>query len=93
MRPHARAALFAVGPGQLELGAALIASWAVQAASTPSGQRALGIEVDPELRFASRDGFAATVDYGVLFPGAGFDGSALPAKPAQVLRARVGFAF
>jgi hypothetical protein len=70
----------------------VIASWAVQAASTPSGDRALGLEIDPELRYASRDGFAATVDYGVLLPGAGFDGT-LAARAAQVLRVRLGFQF
>jgi uncharacterized protein (TIGR04551 family) len=95
VRPHARATLVEVGTGRLEAGAALIASWAVEAASTPSGARALGIELDPELRFASRDGFAATVDYGVLFPGAAFDNPTahLEAKPAQVVRARLAFAF
>jgi hypothetical protein len=29
----------------------------------------------------------------VLFPGAAFDNTMLDARPAQVLRARVGFAF
>jgi hypothetical protein len=93
IRPHARVRLLTAGSGHLEAGAALIASWAVEAASTPGGQRALGIEIDPELRFASRDGFAATVDYGVLFPGAGFNNTMLEARPAQVIRARLGFAF
>ena len=93
LRPHIRAALLAVGTGRLEAGAALIASWAVEPSSTPSGQRSLGVELDPELRYASRDGFAATVDYGVLFPGAGFDGTTLKAQPAQVLRARLAFVF
>ncbi|MBV8761393.1 MAG: TIGR04551 family protein [Deltaproteobacteria bacterium] len=93
VRPHLRTRLMTVGVGHLEAGAALIASWAVEAASTPSGQKALGIELDPELRYASRDGFAATIDYGVLFPGAGFNNTMLEAKPAQVLRARLAFAF
>jgi uncharacterized protein (TIGR04551 family) len=93
IRPHVRATLLAVGTGHLELGAALIASWAVEATSTPSGQRPLGVEIDPELRFASRDGFAATIDYGVLLPGAAFNNTMLDAKPAQVVRARLGFAF
>jgi len=93
LRPHVRAALFDVGAGHLEAGAALIASWAVEATSTPSGQRPLGIELDPELRYASHDGFAATLDYGVLFPGAAFDNTNLKAQPAQVVRARLVFAF
>jgi uncharacterized protein (TIGR04551 family) len=93
LRPHVRTALFDVGAGHLEAGAALIASWAVEATSTPSGQRPLGIELDPELRYASRDGFAATLDYGVLFPGAAFDNTNLKAQPAQVVRLRLVFAF
>lgn len=93
LRPHVRAAMFTVGTGRLEAGAALIASWAVDATSTPGGQRALGVELDPELRYASRDGLAVTVDYGVLFPGAGFDNTMLKAQPAQVIRARVVFGF
>ncbi len=95
VRPHLRALLMKVGVGRLEAGAAVIASWAVEATSTPSGQRPLGIEVDPELRYANRDGFAATIDYGVLFPGSAFDNPTanLQAKPAQVIRARLAFAF
>jgi uncharacterized protein (TIGR04551 family) len=93
LRPHLRLALAELGAGRFEAGAALIASWAVEATSTPSGARALGIELDPELRYASRDGFAATLDYGVLFPGAAFDNTNLKAQPAQVVRARLVFAF
>ena len=95
LRPHAFATLVEAGSGRVEAGAALIASWAVEPTSTPSGQRALGVELDPELRYASRDGFAATIDYGVLFPGAGFDNPTahLEARTAQVLRARLVFMF
>lgn len=95
VRPHVRATVFTVGTGRLELGAALIASWAVEAASTPSGQKALGVELDPEVRYVSRDGFAATFDYGVFLPGAAFDNPTdnLTAKPAQIVRVRLGFGF
>jgi uncharacterized protein (TIGR04551 family) len=93
VRPHGKIAVLAAGNGRLELGAALLAAWAVEATSTPSGARALGIELDPELRYASRDGFAATIDYGLLLPGAAWDNTNLSAKPAQVVRARLGFAF
>jgi uncharacterized protein (TIGR04551 family) len=93
VRPHVRAALLAIGAGRLEVGAALVASWAVEATSTPSGQSPLGVEIDPELRYASREGFAATFDYGVLVPGAAFDNTMLKARPAQVVRLRLGFAF
>jgi uncharacterized protein (TIGR04551 family) len=93
VRPHVRARLLSAGTGHLEAGLAMIASWAVEATSTPSGQRALGVELDPELRYASRDGFALTLDYGLLLPGAGFNNTMLEAKPAQVIRARLAFAF
>jgi uncharacterized protein (TIGR04551 family) len=93
VRPHVRATLLVVGAGHLEASATLIASWAVEATSTPSGQRPLGVELDPELRYASRDGFAATLDYGVLMPGSGFDNTMLKAQPAQAMRLRLGFAF
>ncbi|HEY1557083.1 MAG TPA: TIGR04551 family protein [Kofleriaceae bacterium] len=95
LRPHVRTTLLRVGTGALELGAALIASWAADATSTPSGQRALGVELDPELRYASRDGFAATLDYGVFFPGTAFDNATahLEAQTAQLVRARLVFAF
>ena len=93
LRPHARVGLLAVGNGRLELGAALIASWAVKASSTPSGEKALGLELDPELRYASKDGFAITANYGLFLPGAAFDNTTLEAKPAQVFRARASFVF
>jgi uncharacterized protein (TIGR04551 family) len=94
IRPHARARLADIGIGRLELGAALIASWAVEPIQTPGNARALGVELDPELRYATHD-FAATIDYAVLFPGAAFDNltANLRAQPAQVLRARLAFFF
>jgi uncharacterized protein (TIGR04551 family) len=95
LRPHVRTTLLTAGPGHLEAGAALIASWAMYASSTPGDARALGVEIDPELRYASRDGFAATLDYGLFLPGAAFDNPTahLEAHPAQVIRARLVFAF
>ncbi len=93
VRPHARVGLLAVGSGRLELGAALIASWAVKASSTPSGEKGLGLELDPELRYVSKDGFAVTANYGLFLPGAAFDNTTLEAKPAQVFRARASFVF
>ncbi len=88
VRPHVRTTLLVVGTDRLEAGAALIDSWAVYASSTPGGQRPLGIEIDPELRYASSDGFAATLDYGVLFPGSAFDNPVahLEARTAQIVR-------
>ena len=93
LRPHARATLLTAGSGKLELIAALIASWAVKPTSTPSGERALGVELDPELRYATRDGFAISLAYGLLLPGAAFDNSTLNATAAQAVRARIWFVF
>jgi uncharacterized protein (TIGR04551 family) len=93
VRPHARATLLSVGTGTLELVGALIASWAVEATSTPSGKSALGIEVDPELRYANRDGLTIHLSYGLLLPGAGLDGTMLAAEPAQAVRLRLGYMF
>lgn len=93
LRPHASTTLLSAGRGKLELIAALIASWAVKPTSTPSGERALGVELDPELRYLHKDGFAISLVYGVLLPGAAFDGSTLEAKTAQVVRGRIWWAF
>lgn len=93
VRPSLRATLLAVGNGKLEAIAALILSRAVEPRSTPSGAAALGTELDPEVRYASRDGFVVNLAYGLLLPGAAFDGTALPAKPAHALRLRLGFLF
>jgi uncharacterized protein (TIGR04551 family) len=95
IRPHVRTTLAVIGTGRLEAGAALIDSWADYAITTPGGQRPLGVEIDPELRYASSDGFAATLDYGVLFPGAAFDNPTdhLEARTAEIIRARLVFAF
>jgi len=93
LRPSASATLMKVGKGQLEASAALIASWAVEATSTPSGERSLGIEIDPELRYATREGFAAAITPAILLPGAAFDNTTLEAKPAYAIRARLWFVF
>jgi uncharacterized protein (TIGR04551 family) len=93
VRPHARLTLMTVGTGRLEAGAALIGSWAVESTSTPSGKKSLGIEIDPELRYVSRDGFAGAVTYGVFLPGPAFDSTTLEAKPAHAVRARLWFVF
>ncbi|CAN5912784.1 hypothetical protein BH11MYX3_BH11MYX3_13290 [soil metagenome] len=93
LRPHTRTTLLTAGSGKLELITALIASWAVKPTSTPSGERALGIEIDPELRYATADGFAISLAYGLLLPGAAFDNTTLDASAAQAVRARIWFVF
>lgn len=93
VRPHARITVVEVGTGALEAGAALIASWAVEPTSTPTGARGLGFEIDPQLRYASSDGFALTFDFGYFLPGPAWDATSVSAKPASCVRARLGFAF
>lgn len=95
LRPHGRVRLFETGPSSLTFTLAAIASWAVQPASTPGGKNALGVELDPTLMYRHKDGFSCALEHGVLFPGAGFDNPAqnLKARPAQVLRMRLLFAF
>ncbi len=93
LRPHGAVTVLDLGHGRLEAGAALIASWAMAAASTPSGAAGLGVEVDPWLAYRSRDGLRVAVEAGVLLPGPGFDRPGQAAGTASALRARVGFHF
>ncbi len=95
VRPHARARLVEIGPGTLTASLALIASWAVEPTSTPSGKRALGGELAPSLGYRTRDGFITTLSYAVLFPGTGFDNPTmnLPAQTAQSLELLAGYLF
>ena len=95
IRPHATWRIARLGPGTLALDLALIASFAMEPSSTPSGARPLGVEIDPSLRYGSRDGFSVAVDYAVLFPLEGLDNPVLGlrAKSAQLLRLRLGYGF
>jgi uncharacterized protein (TIGR04551 family) len=92
LRPHVRAILGTVGAARIEASAALVASWAMEAASTPNDRSYLGLEVDPELRYVSA-AFGAVIDYAVFLPGAAFDGTMLTARPAQAVRVRLLFRF
>jgi len=91
VRPHARATLVDLGPGSIGATFAAIASWAVEPASTPSGQRTLGLELDSDLAYTTRDHFVARLAHAVFFPGAGFDGTMLPARAAQTIELLVGY--
>ena len=95
VRPHVRVRLWGGAPGELTLKASAVASWAVYASSTPGSKTPLGVELDPSLLYASRDGFRMALHYGVFFPGAGFDNldTGRSSRPAQVLRARVIYGF
>ncbi len=95
LRPHTRLRLLDVGRGRLDFELAAIASWAIEANSTPSGNRNLGFELDPGLVFRSRDGFRFALEYAWFLPGAGFDNpdAGLTAKSAQLVQLRLGYFF
>ena len=93
-RPHARLRLTRTRSAELSATTAVVASRAVEAASTLSGKAPLGIEVDPSLVFETHS-FLAALDYAVLFPMSGFDNVATSqaAKPAQLIRLRLNYLF
>lgn len=97
MRPHARVDVMRLRTGTLRASVAAVASWAIHGSSTPSGDRALGLELDPTLAFASKDGFAVALEGAVFFPGNAFNNPdpayRLTARPAQLLRVRLMFGF
>jgi uncharacterized protein (TIGR04551 family) len=94
-RPHARLRLLHFDRGELTAHLFAVASFAVEPSSTPGNDRALGIELDPSLVYATPDGFLAAIEYAVLFPLAGLDNLELDlrAQPAQLLRLRLTYAF
>jgi len=97
VRPHARIDVMRMRTGTLRASVAAIASWAIQASSTPSGQSQLGFEVDPTLAYVSNDGFGVAVEGAMFFPGNAFNNPdpayRLTARPAQLLRVRLMLAF
>lgn len=95
VRPHARYRLLDFGSTRLTASVAAIASWANFATSTPGQRAPLGVEIDPTLLLQSDDGFGVALEHAVLFPLAGLDNPQLnlTAKPAQLARVRLLFAF
>ena len=95
VRPHARLAVWRHPTGELAAQLAAIASFAVEPASAPGGERPLGVELDPTLVYRSHDGFHVALEYAVLFPLGGLENPplGLSPKPAQLLRARLGFVY
>jgi uncharacterized protein (TIGR04551 family) len=94
-RPHVRYDVMRIAPGVLQASVAGIASWAVYPENAPGGKAPLGVEIDPTLAYASRDGFGVAFEYGVLFPLAGLDNPQqnLKAFPAQLARVRVMYRY
>lgn len=93
LRPHAGARLMRLGHGALDASCALIASWAIEPASTPGNARRLGVELDPGLSFVTRDGLRAALEYALFLPGPAFDGADRAAAVAQALRVRLAYVF
>lgn len=95
LRPHAQWTVYRSAPGVLSAEIAGVASWAAVASATPGGRSPLGVEIDPTLAYASRDGFGIAFEYGVLFPLAGLDNTSahLTAQPAQLGRVRLQYFF
>ncbi len=95
VKPHAKLRLARAASGSLTASVAAIASSAIYGTSTPSGQKPLGIEIDPTLAWDSRDGFHVALEHAILFPLGGFDNPDLhlSAKPAQLLRLRLAYVF
>ncbi len=92
LRPHAHVTLVEAGESRIELGGALVASWANQATSTPGNASYLGVELDPELRYVAY-GFIAGLHYGLFLPGPAFDSTTLDARPAQSLRLQLSYLY
>lgn len=71
----------------------LITSFALEAASTPSGERPLGVELDLGASYRLEPGFEAHLTYGVLFPLAGLRNSrlGLDPEPAHLLHVILAF--
>jgi len=95
IRPHLRWDLWKAAPGKLTFKASMLASFALFSTSTPGGETPLGVEIDPSLVYTSRDKFSMGLDYGILFPLSGLGNAVegLPARPAQLVRARVIYGF
>ncbi|MBM4377554.1 MAG: TIGR04551 family protein [Deltaproteobacteria bacterium] len=95
VRPHVRWRVVETQNATLTASLAGVASFAVMIASTPGQSSPLGIELDPTLAYQTRDGFGVALEHAVLFPLAGLDNLALnlKAKPAQLARVRLTYAF
>jgi uncharacterized protein (TIGR04551 family) len=93
LRPHLRYDILTNIRGKLTIGLAGILSLAAVPSSTPTSERLLGVELDPNLAYVSDVGFSAALEQGTLFPLGGLDGPGLPAQPAQVWRLRLSYAF
>lgn len=95
LRPHATVVVARAASGTLTASVAVVGSRALHASSTPGGDANLGVEVDPTLAWNGTEGLTAVLEHAVLFPLAGLDNpdANMPAKPAQLVRMRLGWRF
>lgn len=95
LRPHARLVLASAASGTLAASIAAIGSRALNASSTPGGKAALGVEIDPTIAWEGAEGLDLALEHAVLVPLAGLDNpdAGLPARPAQLVRLRLGWRF
>jgi len=95
LRPNADITLLRNHQGRISFGLAAIFSWAMSPSSTPSGDRLLGLEIDPALRYHSPFGFSAAFEQATLVPFSGLDNVelGLKARVAQSWRARLMYRF
>lgn len=95
IRPHIRWNMLRLGQSALTASLAGVFSMAVYGSSAPGGKQPLGVELDPTLSYGAKDGFGAALEHAVLFPLAGLDNPTLglKAKPAQLIRLRLMYAF
>ncbi|MEY3012465.1 MAG: hypothetical protein RIT45_1200 [Pseudomonadota bacterium] len=93
-RPHLRWAGHVLGDTRMVADLAMVASFAMEPNSTPSGARALGVEIDPTISLDLR-GLLLEWQWAVLLPGAAFDNAftGARAQPAWMSRLFLGFAF
>jgi uncharacterized protein (TIGR04551 family) len=95
LRPHIRYTALNLGTSQFTLSLTAVASFALNASSTPGGSSPLGVEFDPTIAYRHNDGFGVALEHAVLFPLSGLDNKELnlPAKPAQLVRLRAAYVF
>ncbi|NUN12408.1 MAG: TIGR04551 family protein [Myxococcales bacterium] len=94
-RPHVRWRAIASAAGSLDLSLFGVAAWALYAESTPGTAHGLGVELDPGIRYHTRDGWDVNLEYAILFPLDGLDNPVekLDARVAQSARLRFAVSF
>ncbi len=94
VRPHFDVLLGETAGGVWVAEVAGVVSQALYGTSTPSGEKFLGVEIDPAIRYENGR-FEVAAEYALFLPGAAFDNpsSGLTGRPAQLgrLRLNVGF--